>query len=353
MTTLVTGGTGFLGRFVVRKLVESGESVRVLARTFDPEFAELGVEQVEGSILDAGDVDEAVSGATRVYHLAGLVERDASRAHRMYAVHVDGTRNLLRSVDPSVEKIVVASTSGTVGVSLSPSFCANDQSPHVEDVVRHWPYYLSKIYAERVCDEIAIERGLAVVQLRPALLLGPEDYRESSTGDVVLFLQRKIPTILEGGLAFVDVRDAADAFIAAMERANPGEKYLLGSSNMSLDEFFSHLEEISGVAAPGRGMPAPLALAGARLLDGAFRLLGSRPEIPVESVEMSRHYWYIDATRAERDLGFTPRDPVRTLRDTVRWIERHHPSFESKRPRPADENIRPETVAFARSGAQR
>ncbi len=353
MTTLVTGGTGFLGRFVVRALVDAGESVRVLARSFDAELAELGVELIEGSLLSEDDVAEAVAGAQRVYHLAGLVERESDRAHRMYAVHVDGTRNLLRAVSTDVEKIVVASTSGTVGVSADASFVADDGSPFAEDVVRHWPYYLSKIYAERVCDDYARDRGLPIVQLRPSLLLGPEDYRESSTGDVVLFLQRRIAAVLEGTLSFVDVRDVADTFLSAMRTAAPGEKYLLGSANMSLDEFFGHLEQISGVTGPARGVPAPLAEAGARLWDGALRLIGGRPDVPVESVEMARHHWSIDWSRAQRDLGFAPRAPERTLRDTIRWIERHHPDFEQKRARPTDPNVRPETIAFARSHSQR
>lgn len=348
MTTLVTGGTGFLGRFLVRSLA-GDQSVRVLARSWDEEIAGLdGVELFEGSLLDDDDLAEAMQGVTRVYHLAGLVERDASRAHRMYRLHVDGTRKLLRAVPADVEKIVVASTSGTVGVGRESSFMANDRSGYVEQTVRRWPYYLSKIYAERVCDEIAAERGLPVVQLRPTLLLGPQDYRESSTGDVVLFLRRRIPSTLEGGLSFVDVRDVADAMVAAMERGEPGEKYLLGGANMTLAEFFDHLELISGVPAPSGAIPGSLAEAGSKLLGGALRALGAEPAVAPESVEMARHYWYIDWSRAERDLGFTPRDPVVTLRDTVRWIERHHPDFVSERPAPPPEYVRPETISTSR-----
>lgn len=349
MTTLVTGGTGFLGRFVVRELAGRGP-IRVLARSFDPEIAQLdGVEFCEGDLLDEIDLARAVAGVERVYHLAGLVERDASRAHRMYELHVDGTRKLLRALPDTVEKIVVASTSGTVGVSDRPNAIAGDDAPYAEQIVRRWPYYLSKIYAERACDEIAAERGLNIVQLRPTLLLGPEDYRESSTGDVVLFLRRRIPSILEGGLSFVDVRDVATAAVSAMERAQPGEKYLLGAANMTLAEFFGHLERISGVPAPGGAIPGNLAEAGATLLGGALRWLGAEPELAPESVEMARHTWYIDWSRAERDLGFRPRAPLVTLRDTVRWIERHHPDLAVRRPAPPAEFVRAETIEWTQS----
>ncbi|MFW5968171.1 MAG: NAD-dependent epimerase/dehydratase family protein, partial [Persicimonas sp.] len=107
MTTLVTGGTGFLGRHLVDKLVARGEDVRVLTRTFDPSLADRGVEVVEGSLGRAEDVRRAVEGVRRVYHLAGKVERDPRRAHLMYELHVEGTRRLLGAlVDEDVEKVV-------------------------------------------------------------------------------------------------------------------------------------------------------------------------------------------------------------------------------------------------------
>ena len=299
-------------------------------------------------------MQRAVDGADRIYHLAGRVERDPEDAHAMYDLHVDGSRILLRAAaDAGVDRVVVASTSGTVGVSGSDDYIARDDSPYAEQVVKKWPYYLSKIYAERTCDEIAERTGLDVVQLRPTLLLGPGDRRESSTGDVVNFMKRKIPTVMSGGLSFVDVRDVADAFIAAMERAERNEKYLLGAANMKLEQFFEVLEEISGVRAPGLPIPESAARAGARLLDGAARLFGQRSAIDPVSVEMAAHYWYIDWSRAERDLGFSPRPPRETLRETVRWIERHHPDFASRRPAPPEGTVRPETLAWSAEHRER
>lgn len=327
MTVLVTGGTGFLGRFIVRQLVARGDRVRALGRTFDAEFEELGVEQQLGSVLDADDVAAAVDGVTHVMHLAGVVQRDPKHAHQMFRLHIEGSRQLLEAVSPDVEKIVVASSSGTVGVSTSPSVVANDASPFAEQVAKRWPYYLSKIYAERVCDEVAAERNLPLVQLRPTLLLGPEDYRESSTGDVVLFLKQLLPAVLEGGLSFVDARDAADAFVTALDVAQPGEKYLLGAANMTLAEFFGALSHISGLPLPSSAVPGGVAEASSGLMTSMLRWLGTSPVVPHESVEMARHYWYIDWSRAERDLQFAPRDPMRTLRDTVRWLQRHHPDL--------------------------
>jgi dihydroflavonol-4-reductase len=328
MTTLITGGTGFLGRHLTSRLLERGEHVRVFTRGFDLELADQGAEIFEGSLSESDDIARAVEGVDRVYHLAGRVERDPEFAHLMYELHVDGTRRLLRALqDSNVEKIVIASTSGTVGVSRESGFVATDDDPMVEHVVRHWPYYLSKIYAERVCDQFVANHGMPIVQMRPTLLLGPGDRRESSTGDVVRFMKQRIPTVPSGGMSFVDVRDVAEAFMLAMDDAKPGEKYLLGAENLTLEAFFKRLESITGLASPRLTIPDSAAVAGARLLDGAMRLFGKRADLDPVSVDMAQYYWYIDWSKATRDLGWQPRDPDDTLRDTVRWIEREHPDF--------------------------
>jgi dihydroflavonol-4-reductase len=350
MTTLVTGGTGFLGRWLVKELLDRDAPVRVLSRSYDAELDALGVDLVEGSIEEAGDIARALEGVDRVYHLAGRVERDRSKAHRMFSLHVDGTRRLLeQAADAGVSKVVAASTSGTVGVGEHADFVGHDDSPFAERVVRNWPYYLSKIYAEKEADRIARETGLAVVQMRPTLLLGPGDLRQSSTGDVAMFMRRRIPTLLDGGLSFVDVRDVATAFIAGMEHAEPGSKYLLGSANMTLEQFFGELAKLTGIPAPPRRIPDSLAVAGARMLRGAMRLAGADPELDPSSVEMARHYWYIDWSKARRELGFAPREPLETLRDTVSWIRRNDPEFRSERSVPPSEWVRSETIEWADS----
>lgn len=327
MTTLVTGGTGFLGRHLVERLVARGEQVRVFTRSFDLELSDLGVEIVEGSLLRDEDVARAVEGVTHVYHLAGRVERDPSLAHHMYDLHVDGTRRLLKALqDQDIQKVVYASTSGTVGVSEDPEDIATERSPTKENLVKQWPYYLSKIYAERTVKTF-VDKGMPIVTMRPTLLLGPGDRAESSTGDVVQFLQRKIPSALEGGLSFVDARDVADAFILAMDKAPAGESYLLGATNVTLEKFFKRLSDLSGVSAPWMPIPDGALSFGAKLLKKAMDVVGATSTIDPVSIEMGRHYWYIDSSKAQRDLGWTPRNGNETLKDTIAWIRAYHPEL--------------------------
>jgi dihydroflavonol-4-reductase len=150
-------------------------------------------------------------------------------------------------------------------------------------------------------------------------MLGPGDVRESSTGDVRRFLEGVIPAIPVGGMAFVDVRDAAEGMLLAAERGRAGERYLLNAQNLTLEAFFQRLSRISGVRAPLFKLPSsrPLALGIGRVFTKAVRAIGGEPPVSEESMEMAQYYWYCDSSKAERELGWAPRDPGQTLRDTI------------------------------------
>jgi dihydroflavonol-4-reductase len=237
----------------------------------------------------------------------------------MYELHVDGTRSLLaEATRKGLARVVLASSSGTIGVSRERRVATEDDIYPIETVAR-WPYYLSKIYEEKIALEAA-GRGLPVVVLNPSLLLGPGDERLSSTQDVYRFLLGRIPVMPRGGISFVDVRDAAQAFLAALTRGNIGERHLLGAVNWDFTEFFARLGRIAHEPPPPLRLPGPVKVAAAHLLERFARARGREPDLPASDVEMGEHWFFIDSSKAERVLGFRPRDPVETLTDTVRYV---------------------------------
>jgi nucleoside-diphosphate-sugar epimerase len=316
---LVTGGTGFLGSTLVPLLREAGHEVRVLVRSDEP-FP--GAESVKGDVRDPESIRRALDGVEGLYHLAGLVSRDPADARRMYELHVDGTRHLLEAAARAkLKRIVLASSSGTIGVSRVRRVATEEDDYPIETVGR-WPYYLSKIYEEKIAVELS-RRGLPVVILNPSLLLGPGDGRMSSTQDIFRFLMGRIPVMPRGGISFVDVRDAAQAFLAALTKGNVGERHLIGAANWEFTEFFARLGRIAHRPPPLLRMPSPLKVAGAHWLERWARARGREPELPASDVEMGECWFFIDSTKSERLLGFRPRDPVETLSDTVRYVQHH------------------------------
>ncbi len=317
---LVTGATGFLGEHLCRVLVDRGHTVRGLARTRSAILADLGVEHIRGDVLSGPELDRALGGVTAVFHLAGAVSRDPDDAQRMMRLHIDGTRRVLeRMAAAGVRRMVLASTSGTIGVSKDEAI-VDESAPYAEEIVAGWPYYTSKIYQERLAFEHGTRLAIEVVAVNPSLLLGPGDRRLSSTGDVRKFLKRQIPTIPDGGLSFVDVRDAAEATAAALERGRAGERYLLGGPNWTTKEFFARLGRIANIAPPRLKLPPAWNKWAAGVVEGLYRWGGKEPPVDRISVEMAEHYWWIDSSKAERELGFAARDPQLTLVDTVAYL---------------------------------
>ena len=133
------------------------------------------------------------------------------------------------------------------------------------------------------------------------------------------FLDGRIPMVPAGGVAYVDARDAAAAMALAMDKGTPGRRYLVNGSNCTLKEFFGRLERVSGVKAPALGMMKGTTLArfGAMALERAAKVIGAEPPVDAVSAEMGQLFWYCDSGRAERELGWSARDAVATLADTV------------------------------------
>jgi len=321
-SVLVTGATGFLGEHLCRVLVEEGHIVRGLARSRSAVLEDLGVEHVRGDVLSNDDLQRALDGVSAVFHLAGAVSRDPQDAQRMMRLHVDGTRKVMEQMAAfGIRRMILASTSGTIGVSKEEAII-DETAPYAEEIVAGWPYYASKIYQERLAFEHGERLGIEVVAVNPSLLLGPGDRRLSSTGDVRKFIKRQIPTVPDGGMNFVDARDAARATAAALSKGRAGERYLLGGPNWTMKEFFDRLGRVANVSPPRLKVPPKLARWGAGIVEELYRWRGKEPPLERISVEMAEHYWWIDSSKAIAELGFEPRDPQLTLVDTVDYLRR-------------------------------
>jgi dihydroflavonol-4-reductase len=312
----VGGANGFLGSHLVGLLTQRGHAVVGVSRS-GGRVGELALERVD--VLDSHAVKNSARGCEGAFLVTGRVSRNKDDAEDLHRLHVIGTRNALAGLtEAGVRRAVVTSTSGTIAVGTDPECVYDETAAAPLEIIARWPYYRSKYYGE--LEALAANGpALEVVLVNPTLLLGPGDLRESSTADVRRFLERSIPAVPAGGMAFVDVRDVASGLFAAFERGRPGERYLLNAKNLTVAAFLQRLERISGVSAPRLSMPRQreIAIGMNRLFSRAVRAIGGEPPVDEVSVEMAQYFWYASSAKAERELGWSARDPGETLRETI------------------------------------
>lgn len=247
-------------------------------------------------------------------------------------MHVAGTEALLRACAAAgcVRRVVCASTSGVVGIfgEAERHALASDEAPetpYAEAAAAGWPYYRTKIEAEKLARRLALELRLEVACVRPSLLLGPGDWRLASCRSVLDLIEGKVPFVPPGGISFVDARDAAAATLRAARAPFPAGElsrtFLLAAHNCSLEEYFEAVCAEAGVRPPWLKVPTPAAWAAASAANAGLGLLGRYdPSLDPVLVEMAVAHWGADAKRARHELGFAPRPPQETLRDTVAWL---------------------------------
>lgn len=330
---LVTGATGFLGSHLVAALLQAKHEVVALVRRDPAKGSANGSangspqQQIHyhvGDILDRASLEGAFQGCDAVFHCAGLVSRDPLDADKLHRIHVEGTRNVLEMGRAAgVRRAIVASTSGVVAVSENASKIRDESHSAPLEIIGAWPYYRTKWFAELAAFETRAP-GFEVVCVNPTLLLGPGDLRGSSTRDVADILEGRLLAIPGGGLSFVDVRDAAMAMIAAWERGTDGSRYLVAAQNLTLVDFAKKISRIAGVKLPMLHLPSnrKMASLAAELLVQLRGISDMVPKVDRVTLEMAQVFWYVDPKRAIDELGWTFRDPMTTLADTIEDLER-------------------------------
>lgn len=318
---LITGGTGFLGAHLVRQFLESGvKNLRVMASSVPEWMTDAGVEPFAGSVTKKEDVANATKNCEAIYHLAGKVSFAYDGAAQMNRIHVEGTRLLCEAAkENKVKNFILASSSGTSAITDDGTI-VDETYPQPVEILSKWAYYASKYYQEKTALRAFQDKGERLVILNPSLLLGSGDDRLSSTKIVLDFMAKKLPITPTGGVNFVDARDAAAAFLNALDKGRHGERYLLGAVNWSVQEFFGRLERLSGVSAPVFSVPKSVAVFGSNLISNLYKTFDKPAPFEASEVEMGEYFWYFDSSKAEEELDFTTRDPQETLQDTIKYL---------------------------------
>ncbi len=324
MTCLVTGANGFVGAAVVRALLADGRRVRAMLRAGSDatNLDGLDAERVEGDITAPDSLRAAVRGCRAVFHIAADYRLWAVDPAPMYATNVDGSLNVLNAAaEAGVERLVYTSSVAVLGTHADGS-PADEQTPvTLASMVGH--YKRSKYLAEQAVAERARELGASVVIVNPSTPVGPGDIKPTPTGRIILDAARgRIPAFVDTGLNLVHVDDVARGHVQALEAGRDGERYILGGTNMSLEQILEAVAAQCGRRAPKLRLPRwsiyPVAVAA----EGLARITRREPLLTLEGLRMSKKLMYFSSAKAGRELGYGARPPAEAIADALAWFRR-------------------------------
>ncbi len=323
MKCFVTGATGFLGSHVARQLLARGADLRLLVRATSrtDNIADLPAERVVGDLRDSASLKKGMSGCECVFHVAADYRLWTRNGQELYDSNVEGTRNVLQAArDTGVRRVIYTSSVATMGFGNNGRL--TDESTPVTIANMIGDYKRSKFMAERLVIEAA-QAGQNVVMVNPTTPIGERDIKPTPTGRIVVdFLRRKFPAYVDTGLNLVDVVDCAEGHLLAMDKAVPGERYILGGENLTLKQILDRLAAITGLPSPKVKLPYAMAYATGvvdTLVTGTIRK--REPRVTLDSVRMGRKKMFVTSAKAERELGWNPRPVDDALRRAAEWFQ--------------------------------
>jgi dihydroflavonol-4-reductase len=319
MITVVTGASGHIGNNLVRNLLAQGRQVRVLVHRDNQGSVNSAIETIRGDISDQSSLVRAFQGADVVYHLAARISIDMGDWPALHHINTLGTGNVVSAcIRCNVRRLVHFSSIDAI--DQNPLTVPIDESSPLADSKRHPPYDRSKAAGEKEV-QAGIARGLDAVIVNPTSIIGPYDYRPSFQGQMLMAMAlRKLPSLVEGGFDWVDVRDVVFGAIQAEKLAPCGSRYILGGHWASIADIAHLVEKATGAAMPGFVCPLWLAGAGAPIVSAYERLCGRRSLFTRASIIALNSNRFINHSRAHTELGYNPRPLEETVSDTLQWF---------------------------------
>jgi dihydroflavonol-4-reductase len=329
---LVTGGSGFVGRAVVERLVGDGRVVRALVRndTAAEDLSALGASPIRGDVLDEDSLRRAASGCSSIFHVGGVNATCVRHPRRMFATNVNGSANVVRAAAAEdVRRVVHTSSAATIGEAKGA--IGREDTEHRGSYLSN--YERSKHIAERTVLELAGTSDVEVVCVNPSSVQGPG----RGTGSARLIINvagGNLPLLIDSVVSIVDVADCARGHVLAETRGRPGERYILNGATIGTREAVSLVERLWGLPRPVRWVPPAVARAAGAAMDATGRALGRDMPFCGEAARTVLHGHRYDGSRAERELGLRYTPLEETLERTLSWYaERGLVPSRSKRDR--------------------
>jgi dihydroflavonol-4-reductase len=323
MTALVTGANGFLGSAVVRALLADGTAVRALVRPGSDRrnLSGLAVTIADGDVTNPESLRRAAAGCEAVFHVAADYRLWVADPQPMYRANVDGSVNVLEAAaGAGATRMVYTSSVAVLGINADRTPADEDTPVTIDDMVGH--YKRSKFLAEQAVRKRAAELEFPVVTVNPSTPIGPRDIKPTPTGRILLDAAAgRMPAFVDTGLNLVHVDDVAAGHLAAAKRGVPGERYVLGGDDFTLQQILELVAQHVGRRASTIRLPHwsvyPLAV----VAEALAKLTKREPRVTLDGVRMSTKHMYFSSRKAQRELDYQWRDPRLGLTDAVDWFK--------------------------------
>jgi len=319
MVVFLTGGTGFIGGTVARRLRERGDEVRCLVRNPAKASAvtELGCETVAGDLSDRTNLTSAMAGCDAVIHAAAMYEVGIPESQRpaMHEANVLGTENVLGAAkDAGVAKIVYVSTCGVFGDTHGKTVDETYEHPGLEFTSY---YEETKLEAHRIAKRMMAE-GLPCVIVQPGGVYGPGDtsqvadlLEEFFAGKLILL---PLPDL---GICMSHVDDIAAGIILGLDKGTTGEAYVISGPETTMRGAIEMVAKVSGRKAPKHDLPTPVLKALTPLGPLIGKLMGQPPNLRELISSGDGVTFWASYEKAARELGYAPRGLEEGLRETL------------------------------------
>jgi nucleoside-diphosphate-sugar epimerase len=321
MRIFLTGGTGYIGRTLARRLAGAGHEVRALVRAtsrVEP-LRELGIATFVGNLGDRASMREGMSGADWVIHAAAELDLSAP-GERMRAANVQGSENVASlAYKLGVGRFLSISSVAYFGGSPDDGSLGTEEMPPREPFPTL--YSVTKHSGEVAIQEWA-RRGLRVNTVYPSLVYGPPGKKQGANSLLRQMLKGRFPAVVgaDRKASWVYLDDLVDGMLKVMDKAQPGRGYLMAGDVTTVRDLVDRVCRLGSVRPPRLNLPIPLARALLIAATPFFKLRGRRPPIPPDQLRSLSRHWAFDDSRARAELAWTPRTLDAGLPPTVEHI---------------------------------
>lgn len=314
----VTGGTGLVGSYLIKALLDAGTPVRALYRhpyegfLLSPEEQER-VDWVKGDLMDVLSLEDAMEGIRQVYHCAAVVSFNPRQADTLLRVNTEGTANVVNAaLEKGVRKMVYVSSVSALGRMKQDSFI--DETTQWTEETNNSRYGKSKYYGEMEVWR-GMAEGLEAVIVNPTIILGAGDW-EKGSAELFKSAYDEFPWYTEGVSGFVDVRDVARAMILLMNSPLHSQRYVLSAGNWTYRQLFTTMATAFGRRSPHKAVTPLLGEIVWRLEKVKSLFTGKEPLVTRETARTAQAVTRFDSrkiTEALPEFRFTP------LEETIRY----------------------------------